>query len=488
MTARNGSSITWYSFDMPATINSGSQSSQFSYGPDRRRFKQFANYSGGTETTYYIGGLLEKLVTPVRTHFRHQIMSPDGLVASYVRKDDSTEGISYFTKDHLGSVDSISNASGTTILSYDPFGKRRNAATWVGAPPAGDMTSIANASRHGYTEHEMLDNLGLIHMNGRVQDPLLARFLSPDPSVPYPDITQSFNRYSYVQNNPLSRVDPDGFDDLGIQIQNEDIDAFSSMMQFMSFAEGTGRDPYSPDPGFGSGLQSFQQFLGGFRGVNGPLQLTSAWQGSREPSPGLSSVQMCLESDGPSCTETGAVPEDPWGTSRGPGSVSSEVIVDRAGSRQPIYGRGPEPFGGWDLFRVVFPGIMLFDGYFDDKVPEGAKPIYHAAQFLGPGSKIKAARTVVAGARAVWTITREGTERVLRHDLFGRFYKSKSDGLWWVKDLAAHGGSEWKVFKETSKGLEWFRDADKFGDFILDKHKSDIGAFIPWKELAGTAF
>jgi uncharacterized protein RhaS with RHS repeats len=50
-------------------------------------------------------------------------------------------------------------------------------------------------------------------MNGRVQDPLIGRFLSPDPLVPDPFDGQSFNRYSYVRNNPLSRVDPTGFDD-----------------------------------------------------------------------------------------------------------------------------------------------------------------------------------------------------------------------------------------------------------------------------------
>ena len=59
----------------------------------------------------------------------------------------------------------------------------------------------------------MLDNLQLIHMNGRVYDPWLARFLSADPYIPDPTDTQSYNRYSYVQNNPLSFVDPSGFRD-----------------------------------------------------------------------------------------------------------------------------------------------------------------------------------------------------------------------------------------------------------------------------------
>ena len=55
--------------------------------------------------------------------------------------------------------------------------------------------------------------MGLNHMNGRVQDAVTGRFLSPDPYVPDPGNTQSYNRYTYVNNNPLSYVDPTGFDE-----------------------------------------------------------------------------------------------------------------------------------------------------------------------------------------------------------------------------------------------------------------------------------
>ena len=48
-------------------------------------------------------------------------------------------------------------------------------------------------------------------MNGRIYDPLLGRFLSADIVVQFPSGLQSYNRYSYVMNNPLSFVDPSGF-------------------------------------------------------------------------------------------------------------------------------------------------------------------------------------------------------------------------------------------------------------------------------------
>jgi hypothetical protein len=47
-------------------------------------------------------------------------------------------------------------------------------------------------------------------MNGRVYDPMIGRFLSPDPYVQAPESSQNFNRYSYCLNNPLIYTDPSG--------------------------------------------------------------------------------------------------------------------------------------------------------------------------------------------------------------------------------------------------------------------------------------
>jgi RHS repeat-associated protein len=66
-------------------------------------------------------------------------------------------------------------------------------------------------SPRGFTIHEMLDDLSLVHMNGRIYDPLLGRFLSADVVVQAPGNLQAYNRYSYVWNNPLTRIDPSGF-------------------------------------------------------------------------------------------------------------------------------------------------------------------------------------------------------------------------------------------------------------------------------------
>jgi len=103
----------------------------------------------------------------------------------------------------------IINEDGTLKqeLSYDAWGRLRNPDTQqvyaVGEEPELFLG-------RGYTGHEHLPWFGLINMNARLYDPILGRFLSPDPYVQMPDFTQNFNRYSYCLNNPLKHTDKDG--------------------------------------------------------------------------------------------------------------------------------------------------------------------------------------------------------------------------------------------------------------------------------------
>ena len=48
-------------------------------------------------------------------------------------------------------------------------------------------------------------------MNGRIYDPVLGRFMQADPNIQGPKNSQSYNRYSYLMNNPLSGTDPTGY-------------------------------------------------------------------------------------------------------------------------------------------------------------------------------------------------------------------------------------------------------------------------------------
>ena len=97
--------------------------------------------------------------------------------------------------------------------SFTAFGNRRNPTTWSGAATNSDLTTIAGVTREGYTFQTALGLwMGLNHMNGRVQDAVTGRFLSADPRIPDSSDSQSYNRYSYANNNPLSYSDPSGFD------------------------------------------------------------------------------------------------------------------------------------------------------------------------------------------------------------------------------------------------------------------------------------
>jgi len=70
-------------------------------------------------------------------------------------------------------------------------------------------TTVAQRQK-GCQNGKHINSFEVINMNGRIYDPRLGRFLSPDPYVQAPDFSQSFNRYSYVWNNPMKFVDPSG--------------------------------------------------------------------------------------------------------------------------------------------------------------------------------------------------------------------------------------------------------------------------------------
>jgi RHS repeat-associated protein len=215
---RNTYGITWNSANYPTVIRGPNKSMTFSYGPDRQRYRQVYTNGDATETTDYIGGGLEKvrLNTSTVRDFRYYVFAGGDAIAVVSARTDGTTVTRYLLQDHLGSTASILDSSGALIVneSFDAFGKRRDANDWDGGCDCPSLAQIASITRHGYTGHEMIGgaSMGLIHMNGRVQDSITGRFLSPDPIVQFPLFSQSLNRYSYVLNNPLTFTDPSGFE------------------------------------------------------------------------------------------------------------------------------------------------------------------------------------------------------------------------------------------------------------------------------------
>ncbi|MFT7224429.1 MAG: RHS repeat-associated protein [Cellvibrionaceae bacterium] len=62
----------------------------------------------------------------------------------------------------------------------------------------------------GYTAHEHIEGMDIIHMGGRIYDPLIGRMLQTDIVIQAPQKILSYNRYAYVSNNQMNRIDSTG--------------------------------------------------------------------------------------------------------------------------------------------------------------------------------------------------------------------------------------------------------------------------------------
>ena len=219
LTSGDGRTLSYTSFDKPHTITKGTgQTVKFAYDGERARYKRSVTTGTGTNavttTTYYVGNVEIRNVTGGKQYTRYV---EGHAIVKLTRNDSSRTAIStdYLITDHLGSIDAIADSSGALLydLSFDAWGRRRAADSTFAIinTPATALATLNNLTPRGFTGHEMLDTVGLIHMNGRVYDPRLGRFTSADPIVQFPHYSQSFNRYSYVFNNPLSYTDPSGY-------------------------------------------------------------------------------------------------------------------------------------------------------------------------------------------------------------------------------------------------------------------------------------
>ncbi|MBX3706200.1 MAG: RHS repeat-associated core domain-containing protein [Pseudomonadales bacterium] len=199
---------------------------QFWYDTDDQRVQSLESWDeSGTPRTrrvLYLGGDYEYVLAPANaTHdriVRLQITTTVRAIARRRASDQQWDAwyYEYVHRDHLGSVDAITDSAGSVQqkTSFDPFGGRR-ATTWNADLSATGLNALRSwqdsRGSRGFTDHEHLNRTGFIHMNGRVYDPRIGRFVSPDPIVQFPDFSQSYNRYSYTSNSPLSWTDPTGF-------------------------------------------------------------------------------------------------------------------------------------------------------------------------------------------------------------------------------------------------------------------------------------
>lgn len=188
--------VTYTPFGKVETLTDGDYSMTFTYGPDEERWKTVLKKNGTVKRKIIYADDYERVTENGTT--RHFFYLDNGCI--YVINDSLNTGRYYYAfTDHLGSVTRIYDDFGLSsyIAEYDAWGKQT-------------VTKNTIHFQRGYTGHEMLPEFGLINMNGRLYDPVLGRFLSPDNFVQMPNFSQSFNRYAYCINNPLKYKDPDG--------------------------------------------------------------------------------------------------------------------------------------------------------------------------------------------------------------------------------------------------------------------------------------
>ena len=233
-------SYAWSAANLPLSIDQlsdGTQASatlrhEFLYGPERQRTREIVRAMSGTaigavQRTIYSAEAIEKEIdavagtTKIRTYlplglgFTEEVFAGTAIAPNAA----STPAERFYHKDNLGSLVIVTDASQAVLqrMAYDPWGRRRQSnGLEVGWQYLNAQSAANKLDHRGYTDQEQLDDLSLVHLNGRVYDPMTGRMTSPDPTVPDPYDLQSLNRASYVRNSPMDKVDPTGFIDQSI--------------------------------------------------------------------------------------------------------------------------------------------------------------------------------------------------------------------------------------------------------------------------------
>ena len=198
-------SFIYTAYEKPSRIQQNNDFTDFEYGPNRELIKRIDKRGSNITTTLMLDGY-EQVTLPTGV-VEHKYSVGDAIITkrSGAPTADATQ-VYYLHKDQQGSTTAITDANGSTVqqLMYDPWGKQYVVNTSL-------LTYTSPATSKGYTGHEMVNDFEVIHMGGRTYNPVLGRFMQADPFIQSPGNLQSYNRYSYVLNNPMSYTDPSGY-------------------------------------------------------------------------------------------------------------------------------------------------------------------------------------------------------------------------------------------------------------------------------------
>jgi len=202
-------------------IAEGTTHAQLVYDTEHARIEQYANIAGAVTMTFYlndpVSGAMSEAVSAGGQYTWKTFFLVDGnIVAQRLTVDgSSTVTMKYFVLDHLGSVAVVTDDTGNVVSGgrnfFDAWGAMRNND---GTPDTSCSLPLAartnTTTTRGYTGQEQMPDVCLDNYNARIYDPQIGRFMSADDIVPDAYYSQSYNRYTYVENGPLSFTDPTG--------------------------------------------------------------------------------------------------------------------------------------------------------------------------------------------------------------------------------------------------------------------------------------
>ena len=200
MLARNSLAVAYDARRLPIRVDDGGATTcRFAYDGDGVRRKRVdasgtVHYVGDYEHNLGDGSVGVDTVTKYYSALGRLVAQRTNAVLNWIGTD------------HLGGTIRVTdvNFNPLDLMRYTPYGIGRDPGTALGTD-------------HLFTSQIQDASTQLYWFNSRSYDTWIGRFCQPDSSVPSASDPQSLNRYAYVRNNPLTRVDPTGHWDLGTQ-------------------------------------------------------------------------------------------------------------------------------------------------------------------------------------------------------------------------------------------------------------------------------
>jgi RHS repeat-associated protein len=389
-----------------------------------------------------------------------------------LKSDGTTQNYLYLHRDYLGSIVAITNQAGVVEEKrhFDAWGN----ITKVQDGAGNNLTKLTVIDR-GYTGHEHLQGVNLIHMNGRLYDPVIHRFLQPDNFVSDPQNTQAFNRYSYVLNNPLKYSDASG--ELPVLVVAAIVGAIAGGAGYIAHAIQTGNWSWS---GFGMavvGGAAVGALTGGLGGATATCVTLSAAGNAA-----ASSFAMAFF---PAIN----VPVGDWSF-----SISPSIAFGNASGAGVSFGVSYSD-GDWSFSGGV--GIMSYGNYKDglireyttdnnflDGRVEDSKLMWalgNYSRFIRPG----AVRLSVSAFDQTGALIPDGDTD--QQGLMCSAYKNVDGTYVMVVINYANEEKEFSIDKEKVGNAQWqvYRTSDKEGENLLPvgKVKSGKTVHIPARSI-----